>query len=201
MAKIYTKVGDKGQTSLVGGQKVAKTDPRLEAYGTIDELNSVLGFVRSELNSLLKNKTSAAHFDVGQVDGLSKIEADLEKIQHWLFDLGSLLAAVPGDREKYKLPHMSAEQIQLLETQIDSATALLTPLKEFILPGGSEASSRLHIARTVARRAERAMVALAADLPENAVPFVNRLSDYLFVMARYCNYLLKVEDTVWKAGK
>lgn len=184
MAKIYTKVGDKGQTGLVGGQKVTKDDPRIEAYGTIDELNSVIGVARCAL--------SASSEDLNQ---------DLQTIQNWLFDLGSLLAALEADRDKYQLPPISEEQIRWLESRIDHATEQLKPLKNFILPGGCPASAQLHVARTVARRAERCMVGLHDELPANAIPFINRLSDYLFVVARYCNHLAKIEDTPWTHRK
>lgn len=187
MARIYTKVGDKGQTSLVGGQKVSKDDLRIEAYGTIDELNSVLGSARVAVGESSKKASN-----------LAELDQDLETIQHWLFDLGSLLATIAEDREKFKLPQITQEQIQWLEARIDSATAELKPLKNFILPAGSEASARLHVARTVARRAERCMVMMGAELPENSLPFINRLSDYFFTMARYCNHALKIEDVIWK---
>lgn len=189
MAKIYTKVGDKGQTSLVGGQKVSKDDCRLDAYGTIDELNSVLGVVRNAVDRTAHGSPAP--------DSLVVLNADLEQIQHWLFNLGSILASLPADREKFKLKNISLDQIKWLEDRIDAATAVLKPLREFILPGGSEIAAHLHVARTVARRAERFMVSIG-DLPENAIPFVNRLSDYLFVMARLANHSVGVEDVTWK---
>lgn len=178
--KIYTKVGDKGQTSLLGGQKVVKSHAKIAAYGTIDELNSFLGFARTAVKDKVLN-------------------SDLEKLQHWLFDLGGLLASEAADREKFKLTPITPEHVKFLEKRIDEATKKMPELKEFILPGGSEASSRLHLARTVARRAERCMVesGLESELPDNAVPFVNRVSDYLFVMARYVNHLEGVKDTTW----
>lgn len=191
MAKIYTKTGDKGQTGLVGGQKVSKTDPRIHAYGTVDELNSCIGFVRSELTRITKTQKLAS------IESFTSLNADLETIQHWLFDLGSLLAAVAGDREKYKLVPITETRIQWMEQKIDAATAVLKPLREFVLPAGSESSTRMHLARTVARRAERAMMEMT-DLPELAIPFINRLSDYLFVMARLCNHLEGQTDVPWK---
>jgi cob(I)alamin adenosyltransferase len=191
MARIYTKVGDKGETSLLGGQKVGKDDLRIECYGTIDELNSFLGSVRSELDALCKTRPEIA-------DGFGRLSADLETIQHWLFDLGSLLAAINDDRKKFQLVDITETQVKWLETRIDGASAVLKPLKEFILPGGSEASSRLHLCRTVTRRAERKLVIMSADLPTQAVPFINRLSDYFFVMARLCNHYLGIADVIWK---
>src|SRR5437868_499477 len=120
MPKIYTKVGDKGQTSLVGGQKVAKHDPRLDAYGTVDELNSILGWARGSL-------------ELVQISTFAKLNSDLEQLQHWLFNLGSLLATLPADRQKYKLPTLSQEQVHWIETRIDTMTDELAPLKQFIL--------------------------------------------------------------------
>lgn len=190
MAKIYTKVGDKGQTSLVGGQKVPKSDARIEAYGTIDELNSVVGVVRNALEHAVRKGRC--------VEALSHLDGDLETLQHWLFDLGSLLATLPADREKYKLPEITPAHIRFFEEKIDAATAIMPPLKNFILPAGSDLSVHLHVARTVARRAERCMVLLDGELPENAIPFLNRISDYLFVMARLCNQHLGVTDVEWK---
>jgi cob(I)alamin adenosyltransferase len=185
VAKIYTKVGDKGQTSLVGGQKLSKSETRLEAYGTVDELNSVIGLARVACDA----------------DGLTNLNADLETIQHWLFDLGGLLASLPADREKFGLLPVGEDRIRWLEERIDSATTVLKPLRDFILPGGSEPAAILHVARTVARRAERHMVEMKDDLPENAIPFINRLSDYFFVMARFCNHVLQVDDVIWKKTK
>lgn len=196
MAKIYTKFGDHGETALVGGQKISKSDTRIDAYGTVDELNSVLGLARAALGAA--TRAAAAASSGSAVDGLSRLNADLETLQHWLFDLGSLLASSPKDRQKYALPPMRPEQVSWLEERIDAATAVLNPLKNFILPAGDEAACRLHVARTVARRAERLMVEMKSDLPEQAIPFVNRLSDYLFVMARFVNHLLGIEDVLWK---
>ncbi|MBI3542132.1 MAG: cob(I)yrinic acid a,c-diamide adenosyltransferase [Deltaproteobacteria bacterium] len=197
MPKIYTKVGDKGRTGLVGGQKIAKNDARLDAYGTVDELNSVLGLARVTVDRIARDRAKSGILVDRSFDSLMRLCGDLELVQNWLFDLGGLLASVPADRKKFKLAPMQDWQIRLLEERIDGATALLKPLREFILPGGSEAAAHLHVARTVCRRAERAIVAMKKDVPPNAVPFVNRLSDYLFTMARYCNYLLAVEDVAW----
>ena len=185
MVKIYTKGGDKGQTSLLGGQRVSKNDHRIEAYGTIDELNSCLGVARSS------RVESASPDDIDQW---------LELVQHWLFDLGSLLAAEPQDRIRYKLPTLTAKHIQWLELRIDEATAKLPALKQFILPGGSSRASSLHLSRTIARRAERIFMdsAVVGDLPEFALEFINRLSDFLFVMARYANHVEGINDVCWK---
>ncbi len=199
MAKIYTKVGDKGRTGLVGGQKISKADVRLDAYGTVDELNCVLGMARVVIEQVTQTKAPGDGRVIDRAfDSLLNLNGDLETIQHWLFDLGGLLASLPEDREKMGLEPLTEEHVRWLEVRIDGATGMLKPLRNFILPGGSECAAHLHIARTVARRAERHMVAMKDDCPENAIPFINRLSDYFFTMARLCNYLLAVEDVIWK---
>ena len=182
MPKIYTKVGDKGDTQLVGGQKVSKDDLRIASYGTIDELNSFLGWARLCLTSL----------------NISWVDEDLKKLQNHLFDLGSLLATLSSDRSKFKLPNITEKQVTELEKRIDQMSAELKPLKNFILPGDTEAAARLHICRTVARRAEREMIKLKSELPENSIPYINRVSDYLFTLARYCNHVQKKEETIWE---
>lgn len=193
MAKIYTKVGDRGETSLVGGQKVAKDDLRIEAYGTVDELNSVIGVARAGLTEVLRSP-SYQH----KAEALGQINNDLETLQHWLFDLGSLLATLPADREKYKLPQITPEHTKFLEERIDGATAVLPALRNFILPAGTVIAAQLQVARTVARRAERCMTRTRSDLPDHAIPFINRVSDYLFVMARLANHHLGTNDVEWK---
>jgi cob(I)alamin adenosyltransferase len=186
MARIYTKTGDKGDTGLVGGQRVPKTAAAIEAYGTVDELNSIVGLCRE-----------ACRAD----QSLKALDGDLETIQHWLFDLGGLLACAPEDRAQYKLRALSDAHAHWLEKRMDAATAELPPLKHFVLPGGSEAAARLHMARTVCRRAER--LCLVDELkpwrPEGAMIFLNRLSDYFFVMARLANHRLAVDDVKWQA--
>ena len=185
MARIYTKGGDKGETSLVGGQRVPKTNPQIEAYGTIDELNTILGLCR----------TACAQSKDRWFDDLDR---ELETLQHWLFDLGSLLAATADDRTRFSLRTLTPAHVTWMEASIDAMTAKLQPLKNFILPGGCAVASQLHQARTVARRAERCMLAQANTLPDQAIPFINRLSDYLFVAARYANHLAGVADVHWK---
>ncbi len=189
--KIYTKTGDQGTTRLVDGTCVDKFNPRVEAYGTVDELNSAVGF----LNSLFKDKTTSPHF--------SKYEAlysDLLKIQHWLFNAGSLLATEKID-VRAKLPQITASQIQFLEERIDQMTAVLPALKNFILPGGDICSSQAHLCRTICRRAERrsAEVILPVDrvLEDPVLVFLNRLSDYFFTVARYLNTLAHHPETIW----
>ena len=184
MAKIYTKTGDKGKTKLVGGCEVAKTDPRIHAYGTVDELNSHLGLARILIQPIAP---------------LADLYQNLQKIQNELFNLGSLLACENQDWLN-KMPQITSNHIQNLEIQIDQMTQELPELRSFILPGGSQSSAQLHIARTVCRRAERLTVELYQSGPEYELCFqyLNRLSDYLFVAARFCNLKLQIEDQKWE---
>jgi cob(I)alamin adenosyltransferase len=170
--KIYTRTGDSGETSLFGGSRVAKDDPRIEAYGTIDELNSAIGVVRASWPS-------------------SPIDKQLNAIQSDLFDIGAHLAAPGNDR----FAGVEPRRIDELERAIDAMESELQPLTNFIIPGGSLPAAELHIARTVCRRAERRVVALE-DNPAT-VAYLNRLSDYLFVAARYANRGHGVPDTPW----
>ena len=190
LTRIYTKGGDKGETSLGRGERVAKHDPRVEAYGTVDELNSVIGLVRAAVDRTLKNDVHRAHVD----DMLKRIQNDL-------FDLGADLCTVEAKQGSEAL-RIVATQTERLEHEIDAMNAELQPLTSFVLPGGSEASAWLHLARTVARRAERRMTALAAEQPVNpeAVRYVNRLSDHLFVLARRLNDN-GAADVLWVPGQ
>ncbi|MEX0681530.1 MAG: cob(I)yrinic acid a,c-diamide adenosyltransferase [Balneolales bacterium] len=180
--KIYTKSGDKGNTSLFGGQRVPKYHYRIDAYGTVDELNSVLGIVR------------ACGSD-------PKIDTILERIQNELFILGSDLAT-PHEKN-VRIERIGQQHIRPLEDDIDLLEQSLIPLKTFILPGGSHVTSHLHHARTVCRRTERICVYCHQNekLSEDLLVYLNRLSDLLFVMARYQNAVNKVEDIPWKAQK
>ena len=190
LTRIYTKGGDKGETSLGRGERVAKHDPRVEAYGMVDELNSVIGLVRAAADRTLKNDTHRAHVD----DMLKRIQNDL-------FDLGADLCTVEAKQGSEAL-RIVATQTERLEHEIDAMNAELQPLTSFVLPGGSEASAWLHLARTVARRAERRMTALAAEQSVNpeAVRYVNRLSDHLFVLARRLNDN-GAADVLWVPGQ
>ena len=190
LTRIYTKGGDRGETSLGRGERVAKHDPRVEAYGTVDELNSVIGLVRAAADRTLKNDTHRAHVD----DMLKRIQNDL-------FDLGADLCTVEAKQGSEAL-RIVVTQTERLEHEIDAMNAELQPLTSFVLPGGSEASAWLHLARTVARRAERRMTALAAEQPVNpeAVRYVNRLSDHLFVLARRLNDN-GAADVLWVPGQ
>jgi len=168
--KIYTRTGDSGQTSLFGGARVRKDDIRIEAYGTVDELNAFIGVARASWAQ-------------------SPIDAELSAIQADLFDLGARLAAPGSDR----FPGVPVPRIERLEEAIDAMEAELTPLRSFILPGGSLAAAHLHVARTVCRRAERLLVALGED-----AVYLNRLADYLFVAARFANAQQGVTDALWR---
>jgi len=177
MTRIYTRTGDAGETGLIGGRRVRKDDPRVEAYGALDELNSALGAARAFLQD-------------------EEIGAILDRIQHELFALGAEVAA-PGDAPD--IPHATAAQVEALERVIDRFDAALPPLRAFILPGGHPAGSLLHLARTIGRRAERRMITLGRTESVNAeiVRYLNRLSDLLFVLARAANRRSGAAEVVW----
>lgn len=182
IVKIYTKTGDKGKTSLIGA-RVRKDDLRVEAYGTTDELNSFIGKAMTELDA----------------QKFQDILTDLEAIQNELFDAGGDLSVVLEERN-YKLSEASIEQLEL---RIDVLMEEAPPLERFILPGGSPAAATLHIARTVARRAERRTVTLMNeqdDVPTTVIRYLNRLSDYLFVAARIVNARLSIQDNEYVRG-
>ncbi len=181
--KIYTKTGDEGTTSLVGGTRVSKTDIRIEAYGQVDELNAYIGLLRDQ--------------DVN--DGRREL---LKEIQDCLFTIGSRMATEPGKR-KGKLPDLYEEDIEMLEKEIDLMTAELEPLRFFILPGGHTTVSYGHLARTVCRRAERVVLALYEHYPSDPIipRYLNRLSDYLFVLSRQMARELNAEEVFWHPRK
>lgn len=181
--KVYTKTGDKGKTSLIGGVKVAKTHPRLHAYGTVDELNSLLGLLICEIE---------------EIPELHSLVHQIHRIQNELFNLGSILACANKKLLK-NLPQIKPEHTSALEAEIDEMTESLAPLKQFILPGGSRAAAYFHLGRTICRRAERHTTSLIAKNPEllPCMIYLNRLSDYLFVGARFANHKLKINDRVW----
>jgi cob(I)alamin adenosyltransferase len=185
--RIYTRGGDTGQTSLGSGDRVAKHDPRVAAYGTVDECNGVIGMARLHTATL---------DDGGAADAM------LARIQNDLFDVGADLCTPEAADPKYPPLRVEQAQVDRLEAEIDAMNAALEPLRSFILPGGSPASAWLHLARTVARRAERAITALDEREPVNprAVAYVNRLSDHLFVLARKLNDNGK-RDVLWVPGQ
>lgn len=181
MAKIYTRTGDDGTTGLFGGPRVRKNAPRVAAYGDVDELNSCLGVTLA-----------------GDVHG--KLLPLLVQVQHELFDLGGELASPDPDRMKTR--SLGTAQIERLEREIDDFSSELPPLRAFILPGGTPLAAQLHIARTVCRRAERSVLSLADAEPQSNVSlpvvYLNRLSDWLFVAARYANFASGVADVAWR---
>ena len=191
LTRIYTRGGDAGQTSLGRGTRVAKHDVRVEAYGTVDETNSVIGLARSAIAHAV-----AADSRIGEADTI------LRRIQNDLFDLGADLCTPEGESKRGEgALRIVASQVERLEKEIDAMNAELAPLNSFILPGGSEVAARLHLARTVSRRAERCITRLAAEQEINpeAVKYINRLSDHLFVLARRLNDN-GATDVLWVPG-
>jgi cob(I)alamin adenosyltransferase len=181
-SKIYTKTGDAGKTSLIGGTKVSKSNIRIETYGTIDELNSWIGLVNDNCN-----------------DEHSKNV--LKEIQDRLFTIGSSLACDPDKEQKLKIPDLEEKDITLLEKEIDKMNEALPEMKNFILPGGHVAVSTTHVARCVCRRAERWCVNMQEQslfVEPLVIKYLNRLSDYLFMLARYIGHLLQVTEVAWK---
>jgi cob(I)alamin adenosyltransferase len=178
--KIYTKKGDHGETSLIGGTRVKKSHWRIEAYGTVDELNSFVGLIRDTT----EHKSQ---------------EAQLIEIQNLLFTAGSALAAT--SQSKMKLPSLKEQHLANLEQAIDSMNEALPELRNFILPGGDKAASYAHVARTVCRRAERKVVGLAGEesVDPLIIKYLNRLSDYLFTLARFLTHQHQGQETIWKS--
>lgn len=189
MSKIYTKTGDKGQTSLLSGERVDKSHARVEAYGTVDELNAALGVVASAF----------------EAEGNSKLES-VFFIQSCLFRIGSWLASSPGSDILTRLGDVGPGEIGKLESGIDQMQSEMPPLTSFILPGGDKTSAQVHVARTICRRAERRLVALIQNCVNEQEPdtltdvlqFINRLADYLFVLARYVNFQKGIKDRIWE---
>jgi cob(I)alamin adenosyltransferase len=180
--KIYTKTGDKGTTSLIGGTKVPKSHLRIESYGTVDELNSYIGLCKDLLTDAQGQKI-------------------LLEIQDRLFTIGSSLACDPIKEPKMRIPDLIETDVELLEKEMDRMNESIPPMKNFILPGGHSTLSQLHIARCVCRRAERCCVRLeleSQEVEEIIIKYLNRLSDYLFVLSRYTGHLLNVEEIPWK---
>jgi len=179
--KIYTKTGDKGETALLGGTRVPKHHIRIEAYGTVDELNSWIGQIRDSVQT--------------------EFEKELYKIQNYLFTIGSHLATTPSKEVKMSLPDLEDGQIKFLEERIDIMEETLPALTNFVLPGGDASASKIHIARCVCRRAERISVALSSEenIDQRIVQYLNRLSDYLFVLSRYVLQKNNGTEVIWDA--
>ncbi|MGA2500794.1 MAG: cob(I)yrinic acid a,c-diamide adenosyltransferase [Tepidisphaeraceae bacterium] len=178
--KLYTRTGDNGTTGIFGGERTRKSDPRLDCCGTVDELN--------------------AHIGLAAAGAGGPLLEDLRLVQHELFVVGSHLATPADGPATQHLPPLDEGSIGRLETQIDAVETQLAPLSNFILPGGSEMAARLHVARTVCRRAERRTVGFSTDRPIHPliVPYLNRLGDWLFAMARLANHAAGTADIVWK---
>lgn len=188
ITKVYTRVGDKGTTSLADGSPVSKDDLRLETYGTVDELNSVVGLCRSTLQL-------SAEVEEAQK---SLMDEWLERIQNDLFNLGGDLATPLASRWE-SMVVVGEREILCLEQMIDHLQQVLPPLREFVLPGGTRLNAELHLARTVCRRAERIAVRLQdrAEINPQAVPFLNRLSDFFFVASRWVQHLMDRKEVTW----
>ena len=182
--KVYTRTGDDGTTALFGGGRVAKSHPRISAYGTVDEANAALGMARAALDP-------EADASQARADDL------LARLQNELFVLGGDLAS-PGD-VSYPVPRIEAHHVEALEAEIDALTGDLPPLKNFVLPGGTPAAAALHLGRTVSRRAERLVVETAAleEVSLESIHYLNRLSDLLFTLARWVNHEAGVAEPVW----
>lgn len=189
ITRVYTRVGDGGNTALVGGQKVSKSHVRIESYGTTDELNAILGLVRT-----FNQRSSAAP------EAVARLDAMLHRVQNDLFNLGSELATLPADYWQ-DMPHVGGEDVARLEGWIDELNEEVGPLKEFILPGGGPVGAFFHQARTVCRRAERQLVRLMHEEPEVAagpMRYLNRLSDWLFVAGRWAAKALGEPEYLWE---
>jgi cob(I)alamin adenosyltransferase len=180
ITRVYTRTGDDGTTGLGGGQRVAKDSPRIEAYGTVDELSSAIGLA------------VALGLD-------PRLAATLARVQNELFNVGSDLCILEEDKARMPVPVVEERHVEVLETLMDELSAGLPPLENFVLPGGSPGAAQLHVARTVCRRAERLAIALAGLEPvgPHVVKYLNRLSDALFVMARYENQQRGIPDVLW----
>jgi cob(I)alamin adenosyltransferase len=186
--RIYTRAGDAGQTRLAGGQRVSKDDLRIECYGTVDELNSFIGLARITAEELS-----------ARVERLTELARALRRIQHELFNLGSILATLPEDVHP-KQPRVTDRDVERLESEIDLVNNELAPLRSFVLPGGSRLEAELHICRTVCRRAERLLTRLAREqsVPAEALRYLNRLSDAFFVWSRWANHVAGCAEALWE---
>ena len=185
--RIYTKRGDAGETSLAGGQRVPKDAARIEAYGTVDELSAFMGLACVTCE---ENVARSLH--------LARLVSILRRVQHELFNLGSILSTLPGDVHP-KQARITEADVEQLEREMDEMNAEMEPLRSFVLPGGTRLNAELHAARTVCRRAERLLVSAAREeeFPPEAIRYLNRLSDALFVMSRWVNHMLGVPEVPW----
>lgn len=184
--RIYTRGGDRGETSLAGGQRVPKDALRIDCYGTVDELNAFVGMACVS----------------AQDAGLKDLAAILNRVQHELFNLGAILATMPDDVHP-KQPRITSGEVAQLEREMDQCNEILGPLRSFVLPGGTRLNTELHACRTICRRAERLLVSLAKHepAPEQAIEYLNRLSDALFVWSRWANHKLNVPEVLWQPNQ
>ena len=185
--KVYTKAGDKGKTFLVGGTKVSKSNPRVCAYGQIDELNVIVGGCINVIE------------DLKDIKKIQEIKRVLKRIQNELFNVGNMLATPHDFNLEKTMPQISIESVKNLENEIDQYNENLNTLKSFVLPGGSESNIWLHLARTVSRKCERQVVGLASDefVDEIVIKYLNRLSDFFFVLSRWINKELNKNESIW----
>jgi cob(I)alamin adenosyltransferase len=183
--RIYTKTGDQGQTHLAGGQRVSKDSARIECYGTVDELNAFVGMAA-----------------ISAGESVPELAPILRRVQHELFNLGSILATRPEDVHP-KQARVTEAEVRQLEMEIDRMNADLAPLRSFVLPGGTRLNTELHACRTICRRAERLAVTLARDeaIPAEAIQYLNRLSDAFFVWSRWVNHVLGVPEVLWEPNQ
>jgi cob(I)alamin adenosyltransferase len=189
--RIYTRTGDAGETALVSGERVPKDALRIECYGTVDELNAFVGLAGQTASELVPAKPA-----------MGELCETLFRVQHELFNLGSILATTP-EKIMPRQPRITEEEISTLESEIDRCTATLPALRSFVLPGGSRLNAELHVCRTVCRRAERLAVGLAREggVDLIGVRYLNRLSDALFVYSRWANHLLDVPEVLWQPNR
>ena len=189
--RVYTRGGDKGETSLAGGQRVAKDFLRIEAYGTVDELNATIGVARDTAEALIVKHPAMA-----------EIDAILKRVQHELFNVGSILATLPQDVHPRQARVTDAEIAQL-EAEIDKMNEGLPALRSFVLPGGCRLNAELHVCRTVCRRAERICVTMARteSVDDDIIRYLNRLSDALFVWSRWASHTLGVPEILWEPNR
>jgi len=190
ITRVYTRTGDQGKTSLAGGQRVSKDHLRIEAYGTVDELNSVVGLVRAFNRPNIKRLAQAR-----------ALETELHRVQNRLFDIGGLLATLPKDQKRFKkMPKITSVEVVHLEKLMDACQKNLKPLEEFILPTGGPVTAMLHLARTVCRRAERLCVGLHRKerVDPEILKYLNRLSDAFFVLARWIGRAQREPETLWQ---
>lgn len=192
--RVYTRHGDAGMTGLVGGQRIAKDDLRIEAYGTVDELNAFVGAARQTASELVDR--------VARKTDVAALAESLARVQHELFNLGSILATLPEDVHP-RQPRVTQAEIDLLEREMDACQKELSTLRSFVLPGGTRLNADLHVCRTVCRRAERCAISLArlSSVDPLAIAYLNRLSDAFFVWSRWASLLAGAEEWLWDPNR